>query len=82
MRRVRVNKVSFGADGCTWGSPYTVKIVLLHGVFPEIYTIMQLHRMLPLLTHCDLLTDVTDKPALQGCLSHISNSLPSNLVLH
>ena len=43
---------------------------------------MHLRRMLLLVTHCDLLRDVTDKPALQGCLSRISNSLPSNLVLH
>ena len=43
---------------------------------------MQLRRMLLLVTHCDL-RDVTDKPALwPGCLSRISNSLPSNLVLH
>ena len=48
----------------------TVKILLLHGVCSPkilcIYTIMHLRRMLLLVTHCDLLRDVTDKPALQG----------------
>ena len=64
----------------------TVKIVLLHGVCSPkilcIYTIMQLRRVLLLVTHCDLLRDVTDKPVLQSCPSRISNSLPSNLIPH
>ena len=64
----------------------TVKIVLLHGVCsPQIlciYAIMHPCRMLLLVTLCDLPRDVTNKPALQGCLSRISNSLLSNLVLH
>ena len=64
----------------------TVKILLLHGVCSLkvlcIYTIMQLRHMLLLVTHCDILRGVTDKPALQGRLSRISNSLPSNLILH
>ena len=64
----------------------TVKIVLLHGVCSPkilcIYTIMQLRCVLLLVTHCDLLKDVTDKPVLQSCPSRISNSLPSNLILH
>ena len=64
----------------------TVKIVLLHGVCSPkilcIYTIMQLRCVLLLVTHCDLLKDVTDKPVLQSCPSRILNSLPSNLILH
>ena len=43
---------------------------------------MQLCRVLLLVTHCDLLRDVTGKPVLQSCPSRISNSLPSNLILH